>query len=208
MQYEEFNCAVHVSRETFAQLTHYVALLQKWQGAINLISRDEVEIWQRHIIDSAQLSHGMTGLANGEEIIDIGSGGGLPGIVVAIMNPEKKVSLVESDRRKTVFLREVVRQLAMTNTSIHCQRIEESQEKADVLTARALADVKTLLKYAMQLLRKDGYCLFLKGKNWSKEIEEAQSDFVFQYETIPSATSEEGMILRINNIQLRETTGI
>ncbi|MEL6648977.1 MAG: 16S rRNA (guanine(527)-N(7))-methyltransferase RsmG, partial [Pseudomonadota bacterium] len=162
-----------VSRETIERLKVYEALLNKWNPAINLVAHSTLAgAWQRHIVDSAQI-YGLAD-CDPEHWADLGSGGGFPGMVIAILAAEKLtpswVSLVESDTRKCTFLRTVARETGV-KVNIKNVRIEDCPPlKADVLSARALADLKTLLSFCDQHLSASGQALFLKGATWQKEL--------------------------------------
>lgn len=196
--------SLDVSRETIERLKHYEALLLKWNPKINLVSRATLDqIWERHILDSAQIFRKSDQQTT--SWLDIGSGGGFPGMVLAILSkqlaPDRMITLVESDQRKCAFLRTVARE-----TECKVQILSERVEKlipinADVLTARALADLSKLLEFANLHLSRDGTCLFLKGANWKKEVQAAQDSWRFDYEAIKSETSDEAVILRINGIE-------
>ncbi|MDX1819464.1 MAG: 16S rRNA (guanine(527)-N(7))-methyltransferase RsmG [Paracoccaceae bacterium] len=194
---------LNVSRETFARLETYVGLLEKWTPKINLISKATVPlIWSRHVLDSMQVYRNAP--AEFDHWVDLGSGGGLPGLIVAIMaaeNPaQKMVTLVESDGRKAAFLRTALRETAVPGRVL-CERIESLEpQRADVLSARALADLKSLLGYASRHLSADGVALFSKGVTWEKEVEMAQSEWSFDLEVTKSETEEGSVILRIGGI--------
>ncbi len=152
--------------------------LEKWQNKINLISPKTIpEIWERHILDSAQLYPLLT--KEEKVIVDIGTGAGFPGLVLAIIDDENRVyHLIESDHKKCVFLEEVGRILGLKNICIHCNRIENVADiQADILTARALTDLDSLLKYSINLLKPDGRCLFLKGRTVTEEISKINQSF-------------------------------
>ena len=157
---------MNVSRETLDRLFSFCDLVEKWNPAINLISKSGIaEIWNRHIIDSAQLFQQMPDRAR--EWCDLGSGGGFPGIVLAILakqlQPNAQVILVESDRRKSVFLAQASRLLDI-DVRVKTQRIEELEpQNADVLSARALAPLSDLCGYAYRHLKPDGVAIFPKG---------------------------------------------
>lgn len=189
----------NVSRETKERLEIYSALLQQWNKKINLVSSQDInQLWQRHICDSLQLVDCLG--SNVKTLADFGSGGGFPGMVLALAT-NIKVTLVEADLRKSVFLREVLRQTQTTATVI-CQRIEAIDSlKVDVITARALASVDKLLSFAEDKLNEKGYCLFLKGRKVYGEIEEAKKIWRFDYDVIPSQSSAEGTILKINQFE-------
>ena len=187
-----------VSRETYRRLEVFVETLQRWQKAINLVSRSTLDdIWKRHIVDSAQvvrlLPPGATTLA------DLGSGGGFPGLVIAAMRPDLHITLVESDARKAAFLGEVGRRMGLENQpKIAISRIEAAPPvEADVVTARALAPLGQLLGWAQRHRRDTAICLFHKGKGWSTEVEEAKKEWEFSPEPVASVTDRDAVILRI-----------
>jgi 16S rRNA (guanine527-N7)-methyltransferase len=192
-----------VSRETFERLQCYAALLEKWTLKINLISRSTIPfIWSRHIRDSLQVYR--AGPEAFDSWVDLGSGGGLPGVVVAILAAEspaqKMVRLVESDGRKAAFLRTVLRETAVPGTVI-CERIEAlAPQGADVLSARALADLNTLLGFAARHLSPAGVALFSKGATWEKEVERARQEWSFSCEALESETEKGSVILKIGDI--------
>jgi 16S rRNA (guanine527-N7)-methyltransferase len=192
-----------VSRETFERLQCYAALLEKWTLKINLISRSTIPfIWSRHIRDSLQVYR--AGPEAFDSWVDLGSGGGLPGVVVAILAAEspaqKMVRLVESDGRKAAFLRTALRETAVPG-SVICERIEAlAPQGADVLSARALADLNTLLGFAARHLSPSGVALFSKGATWEKEVEEARREWSFSCEALESETEKGSVILKIGDI--------
>lgn len=193
-----------VSRETISQLEDYVALLEKWNPRINLVARSTLgQIWERHFVDSAQVfAYAPEGARHW---VDLGSGGGFPGLVVAVLakelRPELSVTLVESDTRKATFLRTVIRELKLPATVIDA-RIEAVEPlQADVLSARALADLTQLLGFADLHRKHEGIALFPKGATWKKEVQEAQQSWRFEYERFTSKTEAEAVILRIGEIE-------
>ena len=140
---EQVASQLNVSRETIARLAEYLAILVKWQAKINLISSKTLpDAWRRHILDSAQLTSFLPTTAS--HILDIGSGAGFPGLVLSIVTPHR-VTLVESDQRKAIFLRTVIRELNLTADVIN-ERIETvAPVGASIVTARALAPLQRLL---------------------------------------------------------------
>ncbi|MBR9837601.1 MAG: 16S rRNA (guanine(527)-N(7))-methyltransferase RsmG [Rhodobacteraceae bacterium] len=189
-----------VSRETQEKLDHLVALLAKWSPRINLVSRTTLEdSWTRHILDSAQV-FSVPDVRSGLWA-DFGSGGGFPGLVVAILAqelaPGLKVTLVESDQRKSVFLRTALRE-----TDVDAQVLSERIEKvpplqADVISARALADLTVLLSYADRHMSRSGQAVFLKGANWKKELEAARESWKFDCAERKSITDPNAVVLSI-----------
>jgi len=193
-----------VSRETLHRLDAYVALLAKWNKAINLIGRSTLpDVWARHLTDSAQV---FALLPNGAKTwADLGSGGGLPGLVVAIMahepHPDLQVTCVESDQRKATFLRSAVRELGL-NTSVVAKRIEAIPDiGADVISARALAPLTNLLSLTHRHLGTEGRAIFLKGSSYLQEIEEAKHEWAFDIQAIPSKTDQESAVLILGGIR-------
>lgn len=189
----------NVSRETLEKLELYSTMLKQWNEKINLISQKDVDqIWDRHIIDSLQLSSLID--SSVQSMADFGSGGGFPGLVLSIVTG-LPIFLVESDVRKAVFLREVVRQ-TQSQAIVLNQRIENTKMPlVDMITARALSSLKQLLFFSDGKLQKNGYCLFLKGRKIDMEIKEAQEFWQVDYEKIPSKTSADGVILKINQFE-------
>jgi len=196
---DEFN----VSRETMALLDDYAALLRKWNPAINLVSKSTINaLWQRHFHDSAQIY-----LFQSEtpcHWADLGSGGGFPALVLAVMAkedlPESRFTLVESDLRKCTFLRTVIRDLGL-NATVITARIEETAGlNADILTARALAPLEKLLEFANLHLSPAGTAIFPKGDRFQAEIAQVKANWHFDLEEIPSRTNPTGAILKIGGI--------
>ncbi len=198
----EWQETFNVSRETYDDLTRYAELVGRWTQKINLISKASLQdIWQRHIWDSAQIYD--LGEPEGTWL-DIGSGGGFPGIVVAIMakrdNPARKVVLVECDQRKAAFLRTVIRELQL-NASVEATRIEALDPAgATVVSARALASLSQLLGFADRHLQKGGSAIFMKGAQWQNELSEAQSAWSFDHQAHTSQTDPTAAVLLIKGI--------
>lgn len=193
---------LNVSRETLDKLKAFVALVEKWTAKINLISKASIpHIWNRHIVDSAQLFE----LAPKQgHWVDIGSGGGFPGVVLAILALENRdplqFTLVESDQRKCAFLRTASRELDL-GIIVRSERIESIEPlKADILTARALADLSDLLGFAERHLLPTGLALFPKGAQWKKEDQEARKIWSYDCEPVKSKTSADAAILSIKEI--------
>jgi len=191
-----------VSRETTERLETFCHVLKKWNPRINLVSKSSLDdLWNRHILDSIQVSQAMT---NFEHWVDIGSGGGFPGLVVAILAAEggnsRRVTLVESDQRKAAFLRTAARDCGVS-VEVLAERIEAVDPfGADVLSARALADLTTLLSYTDRHLAQGGTALFPKGVSWQKEVEDARREWSFDLDPITSKTEAGAAILKIRSI--------
>lgn len=187
----------NVSRETQVQLEHYVALLIEWNQAINLIA-SESDLWQRHITDSAQIAQ-FIDCDNSASLVDLGSGGGLPGIVLAILTG-LPITLIESDRRKSLFLKNAAIELGLQKVVVKNERIEDVIFKSPIVTARALASLDKLLTLSESFLLPDSVCLFPKGLNYANEIEEAKKNWKFDCQTHPSISGN-GVILEIRHLE-------
>lgn len=208
---EDFERIFPVSRESLDRLKIYEELLLKWQKVQNLVSPSTLdEIWHRHFADSAQL---VPLVGNARTIMDLGSGGGFPALVLAILLAEeggRSMHLVEANGRKCGFLREVVRQTGLSEMSacgfsveIHNARIEEFADslhgfKADLITARALAPLSALLALAQPFFSTSSRALFLKGRDLESEIEQARRDFSFISHIHDSRTDRGGRIIEIS----------
>ncbi len=201
MHYEAFTKHIDVSRETFARLEIYVTHLLKWQQRINLISPTTIhEVWHRHILDSAQFAFRLD--RKSDRIMDLGSGAGLPGLILSILGFQQ-VHLVESDQRKAVFLQEAVR-LTSCNAIIHDTRIESiTLKNIDIITARACAPLGQLLAWCYPLIGENTICLFAKGKNCAKEIDDARVGWSFDCTQHISITDPESVLLQLQHLTPR-----
>lgn len=184
----------------------YKDLLIKWQRAVNLVSRGTLKnIWIRHMEDSLQIIPFL----KGRTVLDIGSGGGFPGMVLAIVSNEIEflkqfginenfnVTCVDSDQRKMTFLSEVARQTS-TKVEIISDRIENVEGNFDTVTARGFAELKVLIGFAKKY---SNYGVFLKGKKVEQEIKDASKIFRFDYKIFNSVTDESGRIVVVYNIE-------
>ncbi len=203
---EKLECKYTVSRETMDRLKAYEASLYEWQNRMNLVSKNSLEnAWKRHFQDSMQL---FSLLPQQGIIYDFGSGAGFPGMVLAVMSAEKtpylKFRLVESIKKKTLYLNEVKKITGISNVEILNKRIEEiPAEAADVIISRAMASLSDLLNYAQKFCTRKTKCIFLKGKSYADEIAEAKKIWKFNAEVLPSQESDEGVILIITDIHKR-----
>ena len=182
-----------VSRETLERLEAYVALLVAWNRRINLVGASTLgDPWRRHILDSAQLLPHLP--ARTRVLVDLGSGAGLPGLVLAILGvPE--VHLVESDQRKAAFLREAARATG-TTAAIHAQRAETVPRlTADAVTARAVASLPSLLDIAAPFIGPYGMCLFLKGRAAQEELTLAAKSWKMRARLLPSLSDPGGVLV-------------
>lgn len=193
-----------VSRETFSRLSVFALLLEQWNPRINLVSRASLpHVWDRHIADSLQVLRHLPDGAR--HWADLGSGGGFPGLVAAIVLPETapalRVTLVESDARKAVFLRHVLRQTSVAATVLQ-ERIETlAPLNADVISARALSDLTTLLEYMNRHAVARGIGLFPKGKTWAAEVDSARKRWDFAVDAVTSVTEPAAVILKIEGLR-------
>ncbi len=192
-----------VSRETAERLDAFVTLLLRWQARINLISASTIDqLWVRHIADSLQL------LPLGVEAgvwIDIGSGAGFPGMIVAIAaagRSELRVILAESNHKRCAFLHEALR-VTGARAEIVADRIESRPDlpPADVVSARAVADLPSLLEMAYPLLKTGGIGLFPKGQDVEMELTQASKCWRFNHRLTPSRTDPKARIVTVSNLQ-------
>jgi 16S rRNA (guanine527-N7)-methyltransferase len=205
----EFAEAFKVPRETIPRLTRYAELLTQWQTRTNLVAPSTLPVlWSRHFADSAQLA----ALAPDARLwLDLGSGAGFPGLVVAILEagrPDFRMHLVESNQKKCAFLAEVARETKAA-VDIHAVRIEDLAESAqslkpDVVSARALAPLPRLLELASPFFGPRTRGLFLKGREAEAEIEAASTAFDFAVRRHPSLTAADSHIVEISALRPRE----
>lgn len=196
-----------VSRETEERLDRYVALLQEWQPKTNLVAPSTLSsIWSRHVADSLQL---LAVAPAGRIWIDLGSGGGFPGVVLACAMADRDdamVHLVERNAKKAAFLREALRVTGGRGT-VHLAEIEKFVDSnppaADYITARALAPLNVLLRLAAPLMGRGAKALFLKGQDVEAELTEATKYWTVQANLHPSRTSADGRIVEIDQISAK-----
>ena len=192
-----------VSPETSERLDALCAALIKWNRSVNLVGKSTLDsLWKRHVLDSAQVFDAAE--SDGGLWADFGTGGGFPGLVVAILAAERNVDVrvvcVESDVRKAGFLRAAAGTLGL-NIDVVARRIEDAAPLgASIISARALAPLAKLLEYAERHLSPDGECVFLKGRNWRKEIADAALGWKFDHVHIPSATAPDSVVLKLGGI--------
>lgn len=197
---DAFASQTTVSRETLQRLQTYLDLLERWNKAINLVGRETLkDPWRRHFLDSAQLFRLLPLGAEGRSIVDLGSGAGFPGLVLAIMGAGQ-VHLIESDQRKVAFMRAVSRE---TNADVvfYNDRIENVEPFAvPVVTARALAPLPKLLGYAAPFLQQGGFSLFLKGREAERELTAAATEWKMRVQRHQSLSSDEAVVLQIEDL--------
>ncbi|HXP98270.1 MAG TPA: 16S rRNA (guanine(527)-N(7))-methyltransferase RsmG [Telmatospirillum sp.] len=197
---ESFAAAFPTLPEDLNRLSTYADVLVKWQARINLVGPSTVgDLWRRHMLDSAQLAR----VIPPGPVLDLGSGAGFPGLVLAILrggSVEDAVHLVESDSRKCAFLREVIR-LTAANAVVHNVRIETLAFFPVVaVTARALASLSKLLEMSEKFLLPSVHCYFLKGRSGEEELTEARKDWMMAVERMPSLADPSGLILHLREV--------
>ena len=214
MTESEFARAFDVSRETCARLEIFVDLLKRWNEKINLVSPASLNaVWRRHIADSAQLLD--LAPPGARDWLDLGAGAGLPGLPVAALAAEKapglRMTLIEADQRKAVFLRTALRETGLSATVV-AERIEAlTPRPCDVASARALAPLGRLCALARRVAlppsragaEPDTVFLFPKGKSLDSELTAATADWHIRCERIASRTDPEAIILRILELEPR-----
>lgn len=195
-----------VSRETFQRLESFEAQFLKWASRINLSAPSTLsEVWNRHIVDSAQL---FPLAPHARNWLDLGSGGGFPGLVIAFLLSERaggKINLVESNRKKAGFLQAMIGQFNLP-ARVHAQRIDDfdlGDEKPDVITARALAPLPALLELTERWLGNGSTGLFHKGRDYAGEVEESSKIWTFDLVEHPSKSDSHGVVLEIKDISRR-----
>jgi len=193
-------CAEYLSgidADTMDRFEIYLALLSKWQRAINLVGKNTLaNAWRRHILDSAQL---LPHIEKDLKIADLGSGAGLPGLVIAIATGAN-VQLVESDQRKATFMREVARETG-TDVDVHVARIEDLPSlDADIVTARALAPLPKLLPWVHRHLKKGGKSVLMKGAGVDQELTESTKQWTMNVVRKFSISDATGTILIVNDL--------
>jgi len=202
---EEFQEKTNVSRETLEKYKAWHRLLVKWNAKINLVAKSTLpEFWTRHALDSWQITPYLR--ETDKVCLDFGSGGGFPGLAVAIAQSNKagsQVILTESVGKKASFLKTVSRELGLS-AEIQSERIENLPDfPADVITARAFAPLERLLTYAEPFLTPTTQLLLLKGVAVDEELELARAQWTFESETVKSLSDEEGCILKLINVSRR-----
>jgi 16S rRNA (guanine527-N7)-methyltransferase len=196
-----------VSRETLERLQKYEELLRKWQQGMNLVSSGSLsKLWTRHFWDSAQLGS-LVLTPDSAHVVDVGSGAGFPGMILAILGYGSRVSLVEASAKRCSFLREVARQtdtlVEVVEGRLESPKVRHRLGFPDVVVARACAPLDRLLDLVFPILRPQTYCIFPKGKEFEAELANALASWTFEFEVMPSSTTSEGRILRIDHVAPR-----
>jgi 16S rRNA (guanine527-N7)-methyltransferase len=189
-----------VPRETIQRLDHFKELLVAENTRQNLVSTSTIEhLWQRHIIDSAQLVH----LAKVDGAwADIGSGAGLPGIVIACLM-DQPITLIEPRRLRAEFLHHVVAELSLSHVLIHCAKAERVEGTFDIIAARAVARLDRLLTIAAHLSHRGTHWVLPKGKSAKSELAEARLNWHCDAREVPSLTDPEATILILTNVEAK-----
>jgi 16S rRNA (guanine527-N7)-methyltransferase len=193
---------VDLADDIWNRLAIHVAQLRKWQRAINLVGPSTLaDAWHRHVLDSLQLLPLIP--ATARRLVDLGSGAGFPGLVIAVARPDLAVTLIEADARKAAFLAETARLIAPA-THITATRIETlAAQPADVVTARALAPLSNLLAWASKFTSDPTICLFHKGERLDDELTAARVRWMMDIDRVPSVTAPGAAILRVARLRSR-----
>lgn len=191
-----------VSRETCDRLLLYIKLLEKWNGTINLVARSTIsDAWNRHIIDSLQLFKHLSG---GIHWVDLGSGGGFPGLVIAIVarewRPDLAVTLIESDQRKATFLAEIAHRTESVVKIMNARSEDVEPLGAEILSARAFAPLIKMMPHIVRHMHPDGTALLLKGARHAEEVAQARESWNFSCEAFASQTDSDAAILKIKGV--------
>ena len=203
MKKNKFVKSLNVSRETLSGFYEYKTLLYKWNEKINLVSKHTlIDIWERHFLDSGQIIINVE--ASGKRWVDVGSGAGFPGLVVALLLRDRKVDcdlvLVEKHPKKVFFLKEVIRKLNLSVEVVNDNIYTLEPLNADILTARAFSELNNLMEIAFRHRKKEGICLFLKGENYKIELDKTLNNWFFDYDIVGSLSSSSGNIIRVKKI--------
>jgi len=199
---EEFAAQSGVSRETLARLKAYADILGNWNTRHNLVAKSTLpDLWRRHFWDSSQLVPLLPGTAR--TLADLGSGAGLPGLVLAALRPNLAVTLYEATTKKCAFLQAAADRMGL-NVSIQNTRLEGLPRQVfDVVTARALAPLPQLLTYAQNFVGLNSVCLFLKGQNVGAELTEAHKYWNIKASQVPSQTDPSAAIVVVRELSPR-----
>jgi 16S rRNA (guanine527-N7)-methyltransferase len=193
-----FAAATGVSRETRDRLQAYATLLLRWSERVNLVGRNTLDdIWRRHFLDSAQLRLLIPN--SSKSLIDLGSGGGFPGLVLAILGVPG-VDLVEADGRKCAFLREAIRVTGATAVLREGRAEAMTARPYDIVTARACAPLDRLLRLAERFVGPQTRCLFLKGERAEEEIAVARGAWEMEVSSRPSLADPRGVVLCLERV--------
>jgi 16S rRNA (guanine527-N7)-methyltransferase len=178
------NLGIALSAVQLEKLISYLQLLDKWNGVYNLTAvRDPLQMATQHVVDSLSAVHAFVGAKN---VLDVGAGGGLPGMVLAIWaqeaNPEMRVAMIDTVHKKTAFLTQVKAELDLRNVTIHTARVEKLQtpEKFDVITSRAFAELADFVNWSGHLLAANGHFIAMKGISPEDELDQLPAGWQVQ----------------------------
>jgi 16S rRNA (guanine527-N7)-methyltransferase len=193
-----------VSRETAERLDRFVEHFLKWQRVVQLVAPSTLNtLWTRHVADSLQL---LPDLKNAKEVVDVGSGGGFPGLVLSIAAPEKKFHLIESDTRKASFLREAAR-VSNASAEVYAERVESAAKRIStgthMITARAFAPLPKLLELSEPFFESGAKAVFLKSQDIDDELTTAAKSWNVNFQLRNSLTDQRGRILLIDKAERR-----
>lgn len=190
-----------VSRETAERLRTFEVLVRTWTGKINLVSKGDVAmLWDRHIADSMAVAAMLR--VTDRTVVDLGSGAGFPGLVIAVVRPDIEVTLIESDARKASFLRAARRELDLSCNVVNARIEEVDGVRADVVSARALAPLPDLLGLVAHHIAATGRALLPKGATWRDEIEAARRDWRFRYDVTERGGQDgAGVVLTVTDLE-------
>ena len=197
---QDFKKITNVSYGTIKKLNKYLSLLNKWQLKFNLVSHKSLNnIWNRHFLDSFQI---LKYIGKNKKILDFGSGAGFPGMICGICS-SNDVCLVDSNKKKILFLNEIKKKLNLNNVSIYHARIENLsfKNKFEVICARAVTSLENLMNFTIAFSNASTKFIFLKGKSAHKEISLSQKNWFFNLKCEKSITSNEGKILIFKNLK-------
>jgi 16S rRNA (guanine527-N7)-methyltransferase len=198
----EFQSVFDVPRGTIDKLMRYESMLREWQPRGNLVGPQTVDqIWPRHFADSAQIARIVP---EGRRWLDMGAGAGFPGLVLATMGWGTFI-LAESVAKKCRFLEAVRDALDLQSwANVRCARVESIPPlEVEIVTARAMAPLSTLLEWAIRHVQEGGQCVFPKGRRWETEVENAAKRFLFDVEPFQSMTDPDARILVVHNLKRR-----
>jgi len=200
---DDFAAATGADPAAMARLAAYETILRQTNTHTNLVSPGSVaELWKRHLLDSAQLVPLIP--AATRSLIDVGSGAGLPGLIIAAFLPGLQVTLIESIEKKCAFLSAAAKAMGLASVAVRRARAEEVEGlTADVITARAVAPIGTLLDYVRGLTRKGTLCLFPKGRTAADELTDARRSWRIEAELIPSRSDPSGSIVAITSFAFK-----
>ena len=198
--------SLNVSRETLNSLCEYESMLSKWNSKINLISKNSFnDIWNRHFLDSGQIIKHVD--ASRKRWVDVGSGAGFPGLVIALLLRDREIDcelvLIEKSTKKVYFLNEVIRKLDLNVKVLNNDIGNVEPLNADILSARAFSELNDLIQIAHIHRKENGICLFLKGENYRFELDKTLNYWFFDYDVFDSLSNPSGKIIRVKNILKR-----